>query len=195
MVAAKPSARLWNSPGGNPGGYISGALSSNSSDLLYGFEPTDLTPYGNLTGLTLTTDFQISGQVTGPSPANVRFYVGDYANGQNNYFVTTNAYSWDPNADTSWTTHTVALLAANFETWPNQNAGTLSFAQVIAAPQDIGLVFTDDFTANSQLGFTGSGAIGVDNFGTVVPEPSSLALLFSAGLGMLAYAWRRGKAT
>ncbi|MGA2060352.1 MAG: PEP-CTERM sorting domain-containing protein [Thermoguttaceae bacterium] len=174
----------WNGSDGNLPGCISGVLSSSSSNLLYGFQPTVLTPYGDLTGMTMTADFKTDGSVTGPEGAKVRFYVGGWSGGSN-YYVSNDTYSWDPNGDTSWTTHQVALDAANFEVWPNQNAGSETFAQIIAAPDDIGLVFADGFTNNANLGFTGSGTISVDNFGTVVPEPGTLTLLSLAGLAMI----------
>jgi len=173
-------AATWNSTGGNTGGYITGTVSS-AADRLYGLQPA--TASGDMTGLTLTTDYKIDGTVTGPVGAMVRFYVGTYTGGYN-YFVTKDAFSWNPNADAAWTTHQVALIAANFQIWPNQNAGTKTFAQVIAAPEDIGLVFADGFTSNTTLGFTGSGTIGVDNFGTV-PEPLTLSLLGLGGLALL----------
>lgn len=181
-------AATWNSSGGNPDGDISSTLSTNQPRL-YVFQPNDLSPYGNMTGKTLTADFKIDGTVTGPTPHLVRFYVGGWTGGSN-YYVTNDTYSWDPNSDTSWTTHQVQLLAANFITWPNQNAGTESFADVIAAPNDIGLVFADEFASNASLGFSGSGTISVDNFGTV-PEPGTLTLFGLAGLCGLAMAWIR----
>lgn len=178
----------WHAGGGNPGGYVSGTV-TNLSDRLYGLPPASTALYGDLTGQTMTTDYKIDGTVTGPPNARVRFYVGTYTGGYN-YFVTDDTYSWDPNLDTGWTTHQVALLAANFIQWPNLNAGTKTFAQIIAAPEDIGLVFSEGFTNNATLGFTGSGEIGVDNFGTV-PEPSSLIALFGGFGSLLAFRRRR----
>lgn len=182
----------WASSGGNLDGHLTASVTT-SGPRIYGFQPTDLTPYGDLTGLTLTTDFMLDGgTVTGPVGHKVRFYVGTYTGGYN-YFVTDAAFSWDPNADSTWTTHQVAMLAQNFILWPNQNAGTKTFAQVIANPEDIGLVFANGFTSNSTLGFSGTGTIHMDNFGTVptVPEPASLIIWGLGGLGMAFGACRR----
>jgi hypothetical protein len=186
---------LYSSTGGNSGGYIYGPLANpnaTSPPRIYGFEPTDLTPYGDLTGKTLTVEFKIfNGTVTSPSPANVYFYVGSGST----YYVTTATYAWDPNLDTDWTTHQVAMTAADWQLWPNFS-GPLSFAQVIANPTDIGLVFADDFQSASDIGFSGttSTTIGIDNFGAV-PLPPSALLLGSGLLGMIGLGWRRRRSS
>jgi hypothetical protein len=120
-------AATYNNAGGNPDGYISSSLSLDEPRLYTLDCSYQTSPWGDMTGETLTADFKIGGTVTGPTGAMVRFYVGNYSNG-NNYFVTNDTYSWNPNNDTSWTTHQVALLAANFEEgWPNQAANTMTF--------------------------------------------------------------------
>jgi len=175
--------------GGNSGGYIS-AMLNQGPDRLFGFQPSDASLFQGLTGLALTTDYKISGAVTGPDNIMVRFYVGTYTSG-NNYFVSNDLFSWNPNTDTDWTTHQVDLVAANFLEWPNQASHSKTFDQVIAAPDDIGLLFSGNFTSNSTLGFAGSGTIKIDNFGAVnrpasVPEPATIALLAAGGVWMLA---------
>ena len=187
-LAVRTSPDSWptatyQSSGGHPGGCISGAVTATGSRL-FGFQPSNLAPYGNMTGLTLTVDYKINGAVTAPSGALVRFYVGTYTGG-NNYFVSSDTFSWNPNMDTAWASHLVSLLQTNFILWPNQNAGNKSFAQVIAAPEDIGLVFADsagNFGNNAMLGFSGNATISIDNFGTVVPEPTTLGLLAAGGV-------------
>jgi hypothetical protein len=168
----------WNSTGGNPDGDVSGFV-SGAADRLYGLSPADASLYQGLSG-TLTVDFKLDGTVTAPVGMKARFYIGTFTGGYN-YFVSNDSFSWNPNMDTEWTTHQIALLAENFVEWPNQAAHTKTFAEVLAAPEDIGLVFADGFTSNSTLGFSGSGTISVDNFGTV-PEPMTLGLLGLGGL-------------
>ena len=180
--------------GGNPNGHIEGTVST-AADRLYVFQP-NYTPnpystYGNLTGLFLTTDFKkVSGSVTGPTGAKVRFYIGNYSGSIYNYFVTTNSYAWDPNTNTTWTTHVVPMTASAGLSWPNQNAGTITFAQMLTSYNDIGLVFADGFSNNQTLGFSGTAILGVDNFGSVVPLPGEL-LLLGAGLFRLTVYGRR----
>jgi hypothetical protein len=185
--------------GGN--GYIYGTLSSGP-DRLYAIEPQDATVYGDLTGLTLSVDLKLLGNVTRPEPPRVRFYLGTSSGGYN-YFVSNDAFSWNPNDASCWKRLQVALRSENFIEWPNQAAHTRTFAEVVAAPESIGIVFADgsgSFTSNSYLGFGSlEGAeLLVDNFAAfesgmpqgppVIPEPASLALL---ALGSLALAtWR-----
>ena len=144
----------------------------------------------------MTVDYLALGAVTGPVAPMVRFYVGSSAGGAN-YFVSNDAFSWNPNAGPDWTTHLVDLVAANFLEWPNQAAHSKTFEQVLAAPDDIGLVFCGAFTSNSTLGFSGSGTVLIDNFGVVnavdhratmmaTPEPATLVLLACGSVWMLA---------
>lgn len=171
------SPSTWSATGGNPTGHISGALSTDVNSKLYAFEPGSAAPWGDMTGLYLTTDFRLEGSGVTSTPALTRFYVGT----GNSFYITNDATSWDPNADTSWATHNVALQSSNFIAWPLAPP-TLSFNQVIASPGYIGVLLAEtSITSGSNIGVVGSGTILLDNFGTAaIPEPSSLAL------GMLA---------
>ena len=158
----------------------------------------------------MTADFQIlSGSQRPQRSGALRFYVGSNAAGSN-YFVSNDTFSWNPNADRSWTTHQVALQAANFVSWPNCSAQSMTFEQVLASADDIGLVYANDtahFGDNQYLGFSShpGAVLALDNFGTLggsdqlgsnqaggsspVPEPASLALLL-LGTGLM---FRRGR--
>ena len=182
----KTSSVKWSATGGNPDGYISGKLSKKSPKRLYALTPKDVDVYGDMTGLTLTTDYTIDGNITRPDEAMVRFYIGSGTD-ESNYFVTKDVYSWDPTANTSWVTHQVDLTADNFLIWPNQSSGSKTFANVIANPDDIGLIFTgaaSDFEYSESLGFSGKGTVSIDNFGAV-PEPATLCMLGIGAIGVI----------
>lgn len=177
----------WMSTGGNTGGYISSTL-NGTTDRIYGFAKYGTTSFGDLTGKYLTVDYMTSGTVTGPAIPLVRFYIGK-TNGISDYWVTTDAYSWDPNSDTSWTTHLVSMIEDNWVKWPNQNTNTTTWSQVLLQYTDIGIVFADGssfFSDNSKLAFTGTGTIGIDNFGaSAVPIPATVWLFGSGLIGLI----------
>ena len=147
--------------GGNPTGHISG-VSSN----LYAVWTYVTAPYGDMTGLTMTIDTKITDAETG----NAQFYVGRGGT----YFIDG---AWAIGADTTWTTHTVALDSSNFTSWTGVNDHVYTLAQVLQAPTDIGIFFGGGIAS-------GTGSVLVDNFGTV-PEPATLVLLALGGVGML----------
>jgi hypothetical protein len=176
-------------------GYIEADVGSGGNRL-FSFEPGTVSIFGSLTGLSLTTDYKISGTITGPDTPTVRFYVGAFSGGRSDYFVSSDAFSWDANSGSNWSTHGMPLLAGNFIEWPDSASHSRTFDQVIAAPEDIGLFFTGAsglFNDQQSLGFKSKdGAkISITNFGTVftagnVPEPLSLVLCtLSAALLLL----------
>jgi hypothetical protein len=184
-VVADTSA-TWHSSNGNPGGNISGTV-DNSADRLYALWLDNASSvFGDLTGLTLRTDYKISPTVDGPrEDSAVRFFVS-IATGGHDLFLS--KYSWDPNDYTSWTTFQVPMVSSSFDAWP-YNAENKSFDEVIAAPERIGLAFVNaagDYSASTEVGFYSSGGatIYVDNFGAV-PLPSAILLLASGLIGIV----------
>ncbi len=187
---------VYQNSGGNPGGYISCSLTN--APLVFGLEPSPVWGgsggdgkvqelWGNMTGDTLTADFKIDGILTaynGGTEPMVRFYLGTPGG---TYFITTDAYSWNPNNDIGWTTHQVLLLATNFV----REAGGESFEDVIAHSNDIGLQFGPSngefYTGVGNLGFAGSATLMLDNFGTI-PEPTTISIL---GFGVLSLIGRK----
>lgn len=192
--AIHSSAATYGSITAGQQGYIQADFGSNGNRI-FSFEPGTVSIFGSLSGTSLTVDYKISGTVTSPSTPMVRFYVGDFSNGKNDYFVSSDEYSWNPNTAAGWSTHSLHMLAANFIEWPNSAAHSRTFAQVISAPEDIGLIFTGASSAfgdNSTLGFKSSGGatISITNFGSVlatgnVPEPTSLVLCALSALLLL----------
>jgi hypothetical protein len=168
----------YNSDGGNPGGYISCVLTANAP-LVFGFEPTQVWGGGGnpetiwvslMTSDILTVDFKTDGGTLAAQDGNtpmVRFYIGAGADYSNTYFVAKDAYSWNPNDDTVWHTHQIALLAENFECMQ----GSAAFEDVLAHLVDIGLQFGPSvgqhYTGVGTLGFVGNATLEMDNFGTI----------------------------
>jgi hypothetical protein len=121
------------------------------------------TPYGDMRGLTMTIDTKVMNPVSG----NAQFYVGRGGT----YFIDS---SWAIGADTTWTTHTVALDSTHFTSWTGQNNHVYTLAQVLQSPDDIGIFFGGSVAS-------GAGNVLVDNFG-VVPVPAAV-LIGLLGLG------------
>jgi hypothetical protein len=197
-LAITTTASSWSATGGNPNGYIYGAVPTQASGTaFYGFDasytPSEVAKFGNLTGTTLSANFMTSAAnlvtAAGSSAVFARFYVGDGSS----YYLSTDAVSWNPNNDLTWTLHQVAMNSANFFLYN----GSLSFATVIANPTDIGIVFTasqSDIVSSGYIlrGMDGSGTtISLDNFGTdPVPLPGTL-MLFGPGLFSLGFLVRK----
>jgi len=180
----------WHNSGGNDGGYISAGVDLRA-DKLYCFEAPDAGIFGDMTGGSMSVDYKIDGKVDSLRSVKMRFYVGSTSSG-NNYFVSDNAHSWNPNSAKQWNTFQVDLAAENFLEWPNQAAHNKTFEEVIASPADIGLVLAGTFTSNFTLGVSSrhGATLSIDNFKTVgsinssgsVPEPTTILLL---GIGTI----------
>jgi hypothetical protein len=78
-----------------------------------------------------------------------------------------------------WYTYTVNT--SNLTVWTSENAGTMTLAQVLANPDDIGIFFGGGVVDG------GAGTFAMDNFGTVapVPVPPSMLLLAPGLLGLV----------
>ena len=180
-------APTYSPSGGNPGGYISGSVGADVNSRLYSFDSPS-SPFGSLTGQTLTVDVMTSGTVTttaGAGPAMARFYIGSDSS---DYFISTNAYSISLNNSGGWITYTIPVTSADFMAWPGQT-GTTPFADVAANALSVGLLFTSaDFSAANDsatlLGLTSANGaiISIDNFGTVAPAGAPVPIPAGAWL-------------
>jgi len=159
--------------GGNPGGYITGPAAN-----LYAVWTYTTGLYGDMTGLSLTIDTMVTGQVIGTA----QFYVGRGGT----YFIDDNTLAIGSN--TVWTAHTVVLDSSNCSPWTGVNNNLYTLAQVLQARDDIGIFFGGGLAG-------GSGTVAVDNYGTysTIPEPSTI-LLLGTGLGVVSLVIRRFRA-
>ena len=100
----------------------------------------------------------------------------------NNYFVSKDPYSWNPNGDTDWTTHTIAVKENNLYRWQDGDSGTKTFAEVAAEGQWVGLFFLDG--SSDGISSADGAAVYLDNI-SAVPTPEAILLIASAFLGLI----------
>lgn len=173
----------WYSTNGNPQGNIRVSV-GNTSDRLYWISMTNPSGYNLATSQYLKVDMKLDGSIITPA-AFTRFYINSGAN----YLITNDAYSFQWNGQTGWVTFSVPLIAEAFIPDPSYY-NSLSFEQIIAQPTAIGIGFGTYSNYWSNLTYRGissndGAALSIDNFGTTVPEPSSIIVLGSLFFGLV----------
>jgi hypothetical protein len=172
----------------NPDGYLAIDVDWNVFDRSFGLA-TGAENWDGIAGGTFTVDYRAQGDITNLVDKYWRFFV---ASGDT-YYVTTDEMSWSPEDVDAWTTFSVDVMAENF--LPLYDT-TMSFDEVLAGADTIGVVFTgsaDEFDNVMRLGFSSQygATMAFDNFSVAtasVPEPAALVLLAAGGLVAL----RRG---
>jgi len=204
----------WSSSGGNLNGNIY-QTAEGIDKRAYWMGSIQDNLLGDLTGMRLSTDIAGTNNwrtVSGNGENVLARWVlanetGTDTNGNAvyNMYISKASQSIDVNNLTGWETHSIQLTEDNFLRWPNQDAGTQSFNELLSDYDSIGLfLFSDTDNLDYMNGGNGTwdndnrllhyGAYSdngntatwrLDNFhAEPVPEPTTM-LLFGTGLAGL----------
>jgi hypothetical protein len=187
-VSFTGAAKASNSPTGVTGTFSSGGNYNSTNSGLYSALPTE---YQNLvkgswyqwstTAANPYASFTVSGLTSGTQYA-IQIWLNDSRTDSNNYYTRTSTLSGISAADT---TDTVMLKASLY----SSTSTTTNLGQYVIG------TFTADATGSETIYVTGAGvspSAQINAFQVrAVPEPSTILLLASGIVGLLAYAWRK----
>lgn len=197
------TAADWRSNSGNPDGNIY-QVSGGATQRAYWMGFSGDNSLGNLAGKYLQTDifstnnWRTLANGTYGDDGNVyaRWVIANQVATGWNMFISDRNASINVNTLNGWETHSVDLVAANFIRWPNFDAGTQTFDQLLTDYDSIGLyLFSGTDTISNINGGAGTwnasyqllhyGAYSSDNNRAMwaldnfkaVPEPQTFALM------------------
>jgi len=216
----------WDSDNGNPPGSIY-QIAQGIDKRAYGMGYMEPNFLGNLTNRKLTVDLWSTnnwrtisdGEYGDDGDVYARWFIskvdGTASDGKPlvNMYVSKVAFSIDINEISGWETFSIEVKKENFFRWPNYDAQTMNFDELLREYDTIGLALlsgTDDIsnlnggegTWNDDYQLVHYGAysadgetaiLALDNFdATPVPEPGTFLLLASGLGGVLFYRKKHG---
>jgi hypothetical protein len=152
---------LWNPTGGDPDGHIYQTVSDDRNQRAYWFGYIGANGFmGNLDGQIIQTNVYSTGNWTtisrdnggvGGDDGNVyaRWVISREVSGAYGMYISKQSVSLDMNTFAGWEAFTVDVNAGNFLRWPNSDDPSISWAEVMAEYNQIGLYIfsgTDDMT-------------------------------------------------
>ena len=213
ILYSNTAADWTNSEGNLPGSIYQTATGINERAYWLGYITDN--SLGDLSGMQLQTDIRSTNNWQTIAGGNVyaRWVIANEVGTDYNMFISKSFASIDANSLNGWETHSVVMEESNFLRWPNSDANTQTFAELLSDYDSIGLyLFSGTDTISNINGGTGTwensrllhyGAYsndsndatwGLDNFQAApVPEPSTILLMGIGLLGLVGYNRKRSK--
>ncbi len=174
---------LWNPTGGDPDGHIYQTVSDDRDQRAYWLGYIGDNGFmGDLDGQIIQTNVYSTGNWTtisgdnggqGGDDGNVyaRWVIAKEAGGLYGMYISKQAVSLDMNSFAGWDAFTVDVNAGNFMRWPNSDDPSISWSEVMAEYNQVGLYIfsgTDDMTdvnGNGTTWFNDAGTYRLQHYG------------------------------